>query len=89
MALGAQQQSVLALVMRQGMTLAAAGLGLGLPAAWVLSSVAASRLFGVVVADPRFLVAITVGLATVALLASYLPARGASRLDPMDALRSE
>jgi putative ABC transport system permease protein len=89
MALGAHRTSVVALVMRQGTTLAVAGLGLGLPAAWALSSVAASRLFGVMVVDPRFLVAITVGLATVALLASYLPARSASRLDPMAALRSE
>ena len=89
MALGATQGGILALVVRQGMALALTGLALGLAAAAALTRVMRSLLFGVAATDPSTFAAIALLLSAVALVASYLPARRASRIDPMESLRSE
>jgi ABC-type antimicrobial peptide transport system permease subunit len=88
-ALGAQQTSVLGLVIKQGMRLALIGLGIGLVGALLLTRAMASLLVGVSPTDLVTLSAACVLLAAVALLASYLPARAAAKLDPLVALRSE
>ncbi len=89
MALGAQAGDVLRMVVRQGMTLVLIGIGAGLAGALGLSRVIANLLFGVNAIDPMTFAAISLLLAFVALLACYLPARRAARLDPIIALRSE
>jgi putative ABC transport system permease protein len=89
MALGARRQGVLALVIRQGLTLAAVGVGVGLILSFAFSSLLRSSLFGVTTADPVTYVAIPLVLLLVALLSSYLPARRATRVDPMVALRNQ
>ena len=87
MALGAQPTVVRRLVVYEGLMLAAAGAGLGLVAAWALTRGLASLLFGVSVTDPLTFIAVPLGLSGVALLASYVPARRATRVDPVSALR--
>ena len=89
MALGARSADVLGLVLQQGMRLVAVGVILGLIGAWMLSRVVASQLYGVSARDPLTYAAVALVLAGVALLATYLPARRATRVDPMLALRSE
>lgn len=89
MALGAHQGTVVADVMRQGLSLAGVGIGVGLLAALGLGRLVASLLFGVGAADPVTLVAVMGTIAAVAALASGLPAWRASRVDPTIALRSE
>ena len=89
MALGAQPREVLRLVLRQGMTLAAIGTVLGLVAGLLLARTTASLLYGVSATDPVIYVGITVLLLSVALLACYIPARRATRIDPVVALRFE
>jgi putative ABC transport system permease protein len=88
-ALGAETGDVLALVVRQGMKMAAAGILLGLAGALVLTRSLSSLLFGVKSTDPLTLVAVCLLLAAVALLACYVPARSATKVDPMVALRHE
>jgi putative ABC transport system permease protein len=89
MALGAQVADVLKLVIGQGMKLVALGLALGLGAALDLTRLLKSLLFGVSATDPLTFAALAVLLAAAALLACYLPARRAAKVDPLIALRLE
>jgi putative ABC transport system permease protein len=89
MALGASRADVLRLVVGQAARLAGVGLGLGLPLAFALSSVMSSALFGVVSLDVSTFAGITALLAAVAALSSYIPARAATKVDPIIALRYE
>jgi predicted permease len=89
MALGAPADLVLRSVMGQGMTLAGIGLAVGLLGAWGLSRVLASLLYGVSATDPLTFGGTAVLLGVVALTATWVPARRAARVDPVEALRSE
>ena len=89
MALGAPPRGVLRMVLRHGLSLILAGAAVGLTAAFFLSRFLASQLFGISAADPATYAAVTLLLAAVALLACWLPARRAARVDPMLALRCE
>jgi putative ABC transport system permease protein len=89
MALGARSMDVLRLIVGQGMMLAAVGLGIGLLAGVVVTRLMSSLLFEVSTIDPAIFLAASVLLAGAALLASYIPARRASRVDPMIAMRYE
>ena len=89
MALGADRASVRNLVLSEGMKWAATGAALGLGGALALAGVLSSLLYGVTARDPGTLAAATLLLAGVAMAASYLPARRASRVDPMRILRTE
>jgi putative ABC transport system permease protein len=89
LALGAQPRAVLKLVVGQGMKLALVGVGVGLAAAFGLTRLMKGLLFGVGALDPLTFVAVALLLAGVALIACYIPARRAMRVDPLTALRSE
>ena len=89
MALGAQSRDVLLMIVRQGSTLILLGLGIGLAGAYALTRVISSLLFGVTAKDPFTFAAVSVLLAFVALLACYIPALRATKVDPMNALRCE
>ena len=89
MALGAQSGSVLRLVIKQGLRLATIGVVIGLIGAWSLTRLMASLLFGITPTDSVTLIAVVVTLALVALAACYLPARRATKVDPLIALREE
>ena len=89
MALGAERQTVLGMIFRRGMTTVAAGLGVGLPVAWVFARLMSSLVFGVTAGDPATFVGIPVALIAAAALAIYVPARRAMHIDPIVALRYE
>jgi len=89
MALGASQRNVLSLVVRQGMALALSGVMIGLAAAFLITRLIRSLLFGVEATDPITFAAISLLLFLIALLASYVPALRATRIDPMVSLRRE
>ena len=89
MALGARREDILTLVLRQGSMLALTGIGLGLIASLLMTRVLASVLFAVGPTDPQTFLAVVLLLVGVALAACYIPARRATRVDPMVALRDE
>ncbi len=89
MALGASQGDVLGMVLKQGLMLAGAGVALGLAGAMAATRLLTSFLFQVKAGDPLTYLGVAVLLAVVAMAASYLPARRATRVDPLSALRQE
>jgi ABC-type antimicrobial peptide transport system permease subunit len=89
MALAAERRSVLWLVLKEVTLMVAAGVAIGLPLAFGLSRFVQSQLFALSANDPVALLAAAAILGIVALLAGYLPARRATRVDPMLALRDE
>ncbi|MCA1849660.1 MAG: FtsX-like permease family protein, partial [Acidobacteria bacterium] len=89
LALGAQRRDVLRLVIGEGMKLVAVGILLGLTLSYALTHLIASALYGISAADPLTFGGVSLLLATVALLACYIPARRAMKVDPMVALRYE
>jgi putative ABC transport system permease protein len=89
MALGAEQGRVIWMVLKEALLLVGIGIVVGLPAAWSLSKLIESQLFGLKGRDPVTMVLAAIGLAVVASLAGYLPAVRASRVDPLHALRYE
>jgi putative ABC transport system permease protein len=89
LALGAQRRAVLSLVLRDGLRLAATGVGLGLLLAWACSRALASQLFQISATDPLTYAGVSVALLAAAVLATLVPAWRATRVDPMVALRAE
>jgi predicted permease len=89
LALGAQSDDVLKMVLRQGATMALAGVAIGVCAALGLTPLMRSLLFGVTAQDPRTFAGVAILLIVVALSACYIPARRATRVDPLVALRYE
>jgi ABC-type antimicrobial peptide transport system permease subunit len=87
MALGAAQASVLRLILKQGMSLVVTGVSIGFVAALFVGRLLSKMLYGVSASDPISVAGAVVVLLAVALLACYLPARWASRVDPLVALR--
>jgi putative ABC transport system permease protein len=89
MALGAEGRGVLRLVLGQGMLLVSIGVAIGLAGAWAFSRVLAGLLYKVSSTDPATFAGVALLLVATALLASYVPARRATRVDPLTALRCE
>jgi ABC-type antimicrobial peptide transport system permease subunit len=88
LALGAQRRNILKMVLRQGLTLAAAGAGVGLVGALIVSHLMAGLLYGVSPYDLSIFVGVTAVLTTVAIVASYIPALRAMRIDPLTTLNA-
>jgi len=89
LALGAQRGKIMAMVLRQGLGLAMAGAALGLVGSVIVSHLMAGLLYGVRPTDPVTFVGVAILLIGIALLACYIPARRAMRVDPIIALRYE
>jgi putative ABC transport system permease protein len=89
MALGATRADIMRLVVGNGMLLTFIGIGIGVAASFLLTRVMASLLFGVTATDIPTFLAVSAVLAAVALVANYIPARRATRVDPVIALRYE
>jgi putative ABC transport system permease protein len=89
MALGAQRRDILRLVVGHGLRLVIVGLVVGLAAAFAISRLLANMLFGISATDPTTFGVVPLILGTMAVLASYIPAVRATRLDPSIALRNE
>ncbi len=89
MAIGAEPEDILRLVLIDGVRMCLAGVGLGLMSAFLLSRVMASQLYGVSATDPVTYAGVAVILTLVALTAAYLPARRTSKMDPVLALQGE
>ncbi len=89
MALGAAASDVIWLVMKEVLLLAGIGIAIGLPAAWALTRFAKSQLYGIEPNDALTIAISTAGIALVAILSGYIPARRATMVDPMRALRWE
>jgi putative ABC transport system permease protein len=89
MALGAQRGSVLSMVLREAGKLVLLGIVIGIPAAMLASRLFSSMLFGLKATDPLSMVLVVIVLLAITLLASYIPARRATKVDPMIALRYE
>ena len=89
MALGAQSRTVLGMVLRETAVVVGVGIAIGVPVAFGLTRLVASKLYGLKATDPLTITLASLILAAVAMLAGYLPARRASRVDPLIALRYE
>jgi putative ABC transport system permease protein len=89
MALGAQGSVVIRLILKQGLTLILIGLAAGIAGALAAARAMSSLLYGVSATDPATFASISLTLLTIALLACYLPARRAAKVDPMVALKLE
>ena len=89
MALGAAAVDVLRMVMRQSGAIVALGIGLGLAGALAIGPLLAAGLYGVTAHDGLTLVAVPLLIATIAAIATWVPARRAARVDPVEALRDE
>ena len=89
MALGAQKGDVLGLVTRLGLKLTGIGVGIGIVLAFALTKLISSLLYGVKPSDPLTYAAVSIGLGLVAMLACLIPAKRATKVDPMVALRYE
>ena len=89
MALGAERGTILAMVLRETAAIVVAGIVVGVPAAWIASSLLKTRLFGLTPHDPWSIGLSVAATLLVTMIAGYIPARRASRVDPMVALRYE
>ena len=89
MAVGAQPREILAMVLRRGAALIAGGIGVGLFASFALTRFLASQIWGVSATDPWTFAAVSALVVAAGLAASYVPARRATRVDPLVALRYE
>ena len=89
MALGARRNDVLRMVLSEGARMAGLGVVIGIAASLVITRLMSTLLFGISPTDPLTFVGVALLLSLVALLASYIPARRATRVDPMVALRYE
>jgi putative ABC transport system permease protein len=88
-AVGAEKTDILQLILKEGMFITSLGIGVGLVGTLALSSILKSQLYGVTATDPFTFLGVVFALAFGALLACYIPARRATRVDPMVALRYE